>query len=142
MQSQTLAFLVGLDAWRTKHGGALPPLRDPTAVQEIMAEAGAAAGRLGLEGLWGAPFVLAGAGHTDGGEGRGGVVPSFFSKECTRACACTIPLPHPSDAAVSAEAAQATLAGLAPVALPALETLAGSLLAQELVKVHGVDDGR
>lgn len=61
LQSQTLAFIVGLDSWRGKHAGALPPLRDPTAVEEVVAEARAAAARLGLEGLWGAPFALAGA---------------------------------------------------------------------------------
>ena len=60
-QAQTFAFIAGLDAWRSKNGGALPPLRDPTAVQEIVAEAREAAARFVLEGLWGAPFVLAGA---------------------------------------------------------------------------------
>lgn len=93
-QALTMALLVGLDTWRAAHGGALPPLRDPAAAEEVVSEARAAGARLGLEGPFGAPFVL------------------------------------PEDEV-------RTLAGLASVSLPALETLVGALLAQELVKVTG-----
>jgi hypothetical protein len=51
---------MGLEAWRTGNGGALPPVRDPAAVAGVLAATHAAAGRLGLEGPYGSPFVLAG----------------------------------------------------------------------------------